>query len=154
MSSSVQVADALLSACTQAARRAASALLDMQYEQGYWWADLTADSTLESDYILLQLWLHPPENGVWNPPTRPLVDKAVQSILDRQLPDGGFNIFHEGPSEISATVKAYFALKVAGVRYDDSRLAGGTRAHSRARRIAGGQQLRQSQSQPLQPLSA
>ena len=32
----------------------------MQTQQGYWWADLTADTTLESDYILLQLWLHPP----------------------------------------------------------------------------------------------
>lgn len=122
-SPTLQLADELLSACYQARRRAANALLDRQYEQGYWWADLTADSTLESDYILLQLWLHPPENGVWDPPTRPLVNKAVQAILDRQLPDGGFNIFHGGPSEISATVKAYFALKVAGLEYDDSRLA-------------------------------
>ncbi len=98
-------------------------MLEMQSEQGYWWADLTADSTLESDYILLQLWVHPPVNGVWNPPTRPLVNQAVQSILDRQLPDGGFNIYHDGPSEISPTAKAYFALKVAGVPYDDPRLA-------------------------------
>ena len=52
---------------------------------GYWWAELTADTTLESDYILFQLWLHPPENGVWNPPTRPLIDKAAQSILERQI---------------------------------------------------------------------
>ncbi|MEJ7609168.1 MAG: hypothetical protein WKF37_23570 [Bryobacteraceae bacterium] len=31
----------------------------MQRPEGYWWADLTADTTLESDWILLQLWLHP-----------------------------------------------------------------------------------------------
>jgi squalene-hopene/tetraprenyl-beta-curcumene cyclase len=122
MSSSVQLAGALSSACSEATRRAASALLDKQHEQGFWWADLTADSTLESDYILLQLWLHPPVNGVWNPPTRPLVERAVQSIFSRQMPDGGFNIYHGGPPDVSATVKAYFALKVAGVHYDDHRL--------------------------------
>ena len=46
------------------------ALVSRQNEQGYWWADLTADTTLESDYILLQLWLHPPQDGVWKPTTR------------------------------------------------------------------------------------
>ena len=123
MSSGVQLADTLSSAAGQATRRAAQALLDRQYPEGYWWANLTADTTLESDYILLQLWLHPPDNGVWNPPTRPVIEKAVQAILSRQLPGGGFNIFNGGPPDISATVKAYFALKLAGVAYDDPRLA-------------------------------
>ncbi len=60
---------------------------------------------------------------MWNPPTRPLIDKAVRSILARQLPDGGFNIYAHGPSEISATIKAYTALKLAGLAYDDPNLA-------------------------------
>ena len=123
MSSAVQVADLLQSGSAESIRRAARALLDRQYLEGYWWADLTADSTLESDYILLQLWLHPPVGGVWNPPTRKLVDKAVRSILARQLPDGGFNIFAKGPADISATVKAYFALKLAGIPVQDPRMA-------------------------------
>jgi len=114
MSSRIQVEDALLAGSALAAQKATRWLLDGQYEQGYWWADLTADSTLESDWILLQLWLHPPVDGVWNPPSRPLVDQAVHAILLRQLPDGGFNIYPKGPSELSATVKAYFALKLAG----------------------------------------
>ncbi len=114
MSSRIQVEDALLAGSAVAAQKATRWLLDGQYEQGYWWADLTADSTLESDWILLQLWLHPPVDGVWNPPTRSLVDRAVHAILSRQLPDGGFNIYPKGPSELSATVKAYFALKLAG----------------------------------------
>jgi squalene-hopene/tetraprenyl-beta-curcumene cyclase len=95
----------------------------MQTEQGYWWADLTADTTLESDYILLQLWLNPPQDGEWKPNTRPLINKAVTSILRRQLPDGGFNIYPGGPPDVSATVKAYFALKLAGVPVEDSRMA-------------------------------
>jgi squalene-hopene/tetraprenyl-beta-curcumene cyclase len=122
MSSGVQLADALFSASRNAARRTTQALLDMQYAEGYWWAELTADSTLESDWILLQLWLYPPQNGVWNPPDRPLIDKAVDSILARQLPDGGFNIYPKGPADVSATVKAYFALKLAGVPIDDPRM--------------------------------
>ena len=123
MTPQLQVADSQLAATSQAARRAVEYLLRTQYEPGYWWAELTADTTLESDYILLQLWLHPPVEGVWNPPTRPLIDKAVKSILARQLPDGGFNIYPQGPSDVSATIKAYFALKLAGVDYNDPRLA-------------------------------
>jgi len=112
----------LISPAIEAARRTAEHLMELQDPGGYWCADLTADTTLESDYILLQLWMHPPRGGKWNPPTRALIDKAVRSILERQLPDGGFNIYVKGPSEISATVKAYFALKVAGLPVDDPRL--------------------------------
>ena len=113
----------LLEAARETMRRGADYLLGRQTPAGFWEADLTADSTLESDFILLELWRHAPENGVWNPPTRPLIDKAVQSILERQLPDGGFNIYANGPAELSATVKAYTALKLAGLAYDDPNLA-------------------------------
>src|ERR1700734_1906954 len=123
MSPKLQVAGTLVEGASQAALRATDFLTGIQSEQGYWWAELTADTTLESDYILLQLWLHPPVNGVWNPSTRAFIDKAVQSILSRQLLDGGFNIYPQGPADVSATVKAYFALKVAGVDYNHPRLA-------------------------------
>ncbi len=132
--STLYAQDTLVSAAAQAARSAADHLLSLQDSGGWWCAELTADSTLESDYILLQLWMYPPQGGIWNPPTRPLIDKAVRSILDRQLPDGGFNIYAKGPSEISATVKAYFALKVAGLAYDDPRLA---RARERILELGG-----------------
>jgi squalene-hopene/tetraprenyl-beta-curcumene cyclase len=122
MSTGVQLHDALEAGCSRALSRAASSLLARQHPEGYWWGDLTADTTLESDYILLQLWLHPPVNGVWNPPSRPLIDKAVRSILERQLPDGGFSIYEKGPADVSATVKAYFALKVSGMDPADPRL--------------------------------
>src|SRR5256885_3637937 len=119
MSPGLQIADSLVAATATAAQRATDFLLSIQHEQGYWCAELTADTTLESDYILFQLWLHPPVNGVWSPVTRPLIEKAVRSILARQLEDGGFNIYAGGPSEVSASVKAYFALKLAGVPVDD-----------------------------------
>ncbi|HYL35937.1 MAG TPA: squalene--hopene cyclase [Bryobacteraceae bacterium] len=123
MTPQLQIIDSLLASGSAAAQRTLDYLLRTQSEAGYWWADLTADSTLEADYILLQLWVHPPVNGVWNPPTRPMIDKAVRSIFARQLTDGGFNVYPKGPADVSATVKAYFSLKVAGVQFDDPRLA-------------------------------
>jgi squalene-hopene/tetraprenyl-beta-curcumene cyclase len=109
-------------AASRSIERAARHLLSLERPGGYWWAELTADSTLESDYILLQLWLHPPQGGVWNPPNRDQVDRAARSILARQLEDGGFNIYPDGPADVSATVKAYCALKLAGMAMDDPRL--------------------------------
>ena len=60
----------------------------------------------------------------------------------------------QGPSEISATVKAYTALKLAGLAYDDPNLTPRARADSGAGRTAARQQLRQGQSQPVRPVSA
>ena len=114
-SGGVQVESTLHAAAGRAARRVAQHLAGLQHDEGYWCAELTADTTLESDFILLQLWLYPPRDGVWNPPNRRWIDRAAQSILARQLPDGGFNIYVDGPSEVSATVKAYTALKLAGL---------------------------------------
>ena len=124
MTPTLQTEDILLASVEKATRRAADCLLSMQHPDGYWNALLTADSTLESDYILFLLWLNPPQNGVWKLPAKDEARKqrAVQSILDRQLEDGGFNIYAKGPSEVSATVKAYFALKLAGIPVTDPRM--------------------------------
>src|SRR4051794_2457837 len=125
MTPTLQTEDTLLTSVSSAVRRAANCLLAMQHPDGYWNALLTADSTLESDYILFLLWLHPPVNGVWKLPAKEhaRMKRAVESILYRQLPNGGFNIYAKGPAEVSATVKAYFALKLAGVPLDDARMA-------------------------------
>src|SRR6201986_3409527 len=60
---------------------------------------------------------------------RPGVREKIQGlatfILSEQLPDGGWNIYRNGPSEISATFKAYWALKLAGYPATDPRLIRG-----------------------------
>jgi squalene-hopene/tetraprenyl-beta-curcumene cyclase len=122
MKATLRASGSLNLAAAEVIRNASSSLLQRQAADGYWWADLRADTTLESDYIMMQLWLHPPVDGIWNPPTRPQIDRAVQAILARQLEDGGFNIYLHGPSEVNACIKAYFALKVAGVSASDSRM--------------------------------
>jgi squalene-hopene/tetraprenyl-beta-curcumene cyclase len=102
--------------------RSLDALSAQQSPDGFWCGELTADTTLESDYILLQLWLNQPDDQGWHPPTRSRIDRAAHSILERQLSDGGFNIYAGGPSEVSATVKAYCALKLAGIDPDSDPL--------------------------------
>ncbi|HWF09616.1 MAG TPA: squalene--hopene cyclase [Bryobacteraceae bacterium] len=123
----LQVNDTLLTAARQKIQRAAEHLLSLQHDDGYWCALLTADTTLESDYILLQLWMYAPvasgeKAGVWAPPDPARIQRAAERILSKQLADGGFNIYVKGPSEISASVKAYFALKIAGIAVDDERM--------------------------------
>ena len=106
---------ALAEAAAAACARTAPALLAMQKPEGYWVGDLLADSTLESDYVLLQLWLHPPRDGEWKPPSWDRIQRAREAILARQKSDGGFNIYPDGPADVNATIKAYMALKLAGL---------------------------------------
>jgi squalene-hopene/tetraprenyl-beta-curcumene cyclase len=112
--SSRQQMNELRPAMDAALASSAEALTLLQSGDGYWCAELTADSTLESDYVLLQLWLHPPVDGLWSPPSWGRIEKACKAVLDRQLADGGWNIYPQGPAEVNATVRAYTALKLGG----------------------------------------
>jgi squalene-hopene/tetraprenyl-beta-curcumene cyclase len=117
-----------------AVQRISDHLLRQQAPEGFWCGELTADVTLEADYILLQLFLHQPDGAEWNPPSSARIAKAARAILERQLPDGGFNIYAGGPSEVSATVKAYCALKLAGVPVDSNAMR---RARERVLALGG-----------------
>ena len=71
-------------------------LFSQQHEEGYWCGELEADTTLESDYILLHTLL-----GTGN---QARFDKAARHILNHQNEDGGWSIYAAGPSNISASV--------------------------------------------------
>ncbi len=83
-----------------------TALLEQQRQAGYWRFDLEADTTIPSEYILLQHLLGRVD--------RAREQRLADYILSRQLPDGSWPLYEGGPGNISATVKAYFALKTAG----------------------------------------
>jgi len=85
-------------------------LLRQQRFDGHWVGELMVDSTLCSDYVLFMHWLGEVDEAMQR--------RCVKHIRKRQLPDGGWNIFYGGPSEINACVKAYFALKLAGTSPD------------------------------------
>jgi len=94
----------------RAISRAQENLLRQQKPDGHWCGELIVDSTLCSDYILFMHWCGDVDAQ--------LQRRCVRHILKRQLPDGGWNIYHGGPSEINASAKAYFALKLAGCSVD------------------------------------
>jgi len=85
-------------------------LFSQQHEDGYWCGELEADSTLEADYVLLHVLL-----GTGDPER---FQKAATWMLRHQNDDGGWPIYQAGPSNISASVKTYFGLKLAGIPAD------------------------------------
>jgi squalene-hopene/tetraprenyl-beta-curcumene cyclase len=87
-------------------------LFTQQHQDGYWCGELEADTTLESDYIAIHTLL-----GTGNPGR---MQRAVPEIIRHQNADGGWPIYTGGPSNISASVKAYFALKLMGYKPDHS----------------------------------
>lgn len=95
-----------LGALAESITRAQGNLLRQQRLDGHWEAELLVDSTLCSDYVLYMHCLDEVDET--------LQRKCVEHIRRRQLSDGGWNIFVNGPSEINASVKAYFSLKLAG----------------------------------------
>src|SRR5256714_11818537 len=90
--------------------RAQQNLLRQQHQDGHWCGELLVDSTLCSDFVLFMHWLGELDVN--------LQERCAQPILKRQLPDGGWNIYFGGASEINASVKGYFALKLAGYSPD------------------------------------
>jgi squalene-hopene/tetraprenyl-beta-curcumene cyclase len=97
-----------------ALKRSQAYLLSNQKPEGYWVGELMVDSTLVSDTVAYHHW-----NGKVD---REWQRKAVNHIFSMQLPDGGWNIYYGGPSEVNATIKAYLALKLAGVSVKDRRM--------------------------------
>ncbi len=95
--------------------RAISWLVAAQNENGYWVAPLEADATIPSEYLFLQEILD-------RPVSPELRKKIVDSILSVQGKDGAWPLFKDGDPDISATVKAYFALKLSGFSADDPSL--------------------------------
>lgn len=91
----------------QSIEAASDALLKLQRPDGHWVFELEADATIPAEYILLRHYLGEP------------VDRALESKIAAYLrriqgPHGGWPLFHDGDFDMSASVKAYFALKMIG----------------------------------------
>jgi squalene-hopene/tetraprenyl-beta-curcumene cyclase len=85
---------------------AGQALKRRQHADGHWVFELEADVAITAEYILLQH--HLAEIDVEEE------RRMAQYIRGRQGSDGGWSLFEAGSPDISATVKAYFALKLVG----------------------------------------
>jgi squalene-hopene/tetraprenyl-beta-curcumene cyclase len=96
-----------------AVQQAAAALLSLQNPEGYWWAELESNVTITSEYIMLHRLLGLPEQDF---------ARMAAYLLDKQLANGGWSLWYGDGGEISTSVEAYLALKLAGMPRQDPRL--------------------------------
>jgi len=95
---------------------AATALLGLQHRDGHFVFELEADATIPAEYVLMRHFLGEAiDTGL---------ERKIAAYLRRiQSADGGWPLFHEGASNISASVKGYFALKMIGEAPDAPHMA-------------------------------
>jgi len=86
-------------------------LTNRQQADGHWVGELEGDTILESEYILLMAFFGREGEAVCR--------RCARYLLEKQLPEGGWPNYPDGPPDISTTVKAYFALKLTGTPIDD-----------------------------------
>ena len=94
-------------ALEQHIERAAAALFDEQRPDGHWIFELEADATIPAEYVLLKHYLGESDE-------RGLEPKIASYLRRTQRADGGWPLVHDGAFDMSATTKAYFALKMIG----------------------------------------
>jgi squalene-hopene/tetraprenyl-beta-curcumene cyclase len=90
--------------------RGVRALLDRQQDDGHWVFILEADATIPAEYILLKHFLNEIDFDKQA--------KLAAYIREAQADHDGWPLWHDGPLDLSATVKAYWALKAAGDSVD------------------------------------
>ncbi len=91
-------------------------LLDVRKPDGHWCFELEADATIPSEYILMRHFRGEPRDEV--------LERKIGNYLRRtQGAHGGWALYQDGPFDISASVKAYFALKMAGDDVDAPHMA-------------------------------
>jgi squalene-hopene/tetraprenyl-beta-curcumene cyclase len=94
-------------ALDSAIARATDALLALQQPDGHWVFELEADCTIPAEYVLLQHYLGEGD--------RLCVERKIAAYLKRtQRAEGGWPLVRDGAFDMSASVKAYFALKMIG----------------------------------------
>src|SRR5712672_2022257 len=95
---------------------ATSALLEYRRPDGHWVFELEADSTIPAEYVLLRHYLGEPVDA-------PLQTKIANYMRRVQGAHGGWPLVHDGDFDMSASVKAYFALKMIGDSVDAPHMA-------------------------------
>ena len=91
--------------------RAAQALMRRQRDDGHWIFELEADATIPAEYVLMRHFRGEPLEAE--------LERKIAVYLRRiQGAHGGWPLFHHGAFDMSASVKAYFALKMIGDSVD------------------------------------
>ncbi|WP_405640619.1 squalene--hopene cyclase [Streptomyces uncialis] len=104
-----------LDAALRATRRATDFLLSRQDPQGWWKGDLETNVTMDAEDLLLRQFL-----GIRDDAT---TQASALFIRGKQRDDGTWATFHGGPGDLSATIEAYVALRLAGDSPDAPHMA-------------------------------
>ena len=94
---------------------ARDALIGHQDAQGYWLYELEADCTIPAEYIMMMHFLDEIDAT--------LESKIANHLRSHQAQHGGWPLYHNGELDISCTIKAYYALKLAGDDIDAPHMA-------------------------------
>jgi squalene-hopene/tetraprenyl-beta-curcumene cyclase len=86
--------------------RAKARLLELQSREGYWVFELESDCTIPSEYILMMHYMDEIDEA--------LQVKIANFLRAQQSIDGSYPLYKGGAGDISCTIKAYYALKMAG----------------------------------------
>src|SRR6266513_2225914 len=101
-----------LTALDSGVERAAERLLSLQHPDGWWKGELESNATMIAEHLFLLHFL-----GLRDAETDWLL---ANELLARRRADGTWSIWFEGPADLSVTVEAYAALKLAGVDAGDA----------------------------------
>jgi len=96
-------------------RRAVDALISLQKDDGHWCAELQGDSILASEYLLMKFILGQEREAMADGSDGPeTLARIAKWMLNQQREDGTWGQYPGAKMDLSATVKAYFALKLLG----------------------------------------
>src|SRR5437762_13729786 len=101
-----------LTALDTGVERAADRLLSLQHPEGWWKGELESNATMIAEHLFLLHFL-----GLRDSETDRLL---ANELLARRREDGTWSIWFDGPADLSVTVEAYAALKLAGVDAGDA----------------------------------
>jgi squalene-hopene/tetraprenyl-beta-curcumene cyclase len=101
----------LIGKVSEAIRRTHAYYLGEQHDDGYWWYELESNVTITAEYLMLFHFIDLDDRGRDR--------KIAKYILNKQRSDGSWSIHWGGKGDLSTTVEAYFALKLAGFSADD-----------------------------------
>jgi squalene-hopene/tetraprenyl-beta-curcumene cyclase len=114
------------SGAAEALRRATARLLDHQQPEGWWKGELETNVTMDAEDLLLRRFL-----GISDPE---LMGRSASWIRAGQGADGAWSNFHGGPGDLSTTIEAYVALRLAGDRAEEPHMLAASAA---ARKLGG-----------------
>lgn len=90
-------------------------LISLQNEAGYWVFELEADCTIPAEYILMMHFMDEID--------QPIQNKIANFLRSQQSADGSYPLYKGGTGDISCTIKAYYAMKLAGDPVESEHMA-------------------------------